>query len=70
MSIYIPVLGEERDGLCDCGAKATTELQCGWHNGDHGEPSGGQYVEVCKQCYEEYVQWAKDNGQCYRGGTR
>lgn len=54
MSIYIPCLNETRDGICGCGAPATTEVQCGWHNADHqGQPSGGQYEEICEACYSQ-----------------
>lgn len=62
MAVYIPCKGEERDGRCQCGKPAVTEVQCGWHNGEHGKPSGGQYDEVCQECYDELVAWAKEHG--------
>ncbi len=46
MAIYTP-------GLCGCGQPATTEIQCGWHNGPTAHQSGGQYEEMCEACYAE-----------------
>ena len=52
MSIYTPSCGESADGVCGCGAPATTEIQVGWHNPPHGNgPSGGQYQEMCEECF-------------------
>lgn len=52
MALYTPCLGETPDGKCSCGQPATTEVQAGWHNaGYQGAPFGGQYEEVCEECY-------------------
>jgi len=64
MSTYCPAKGEIRDGLCDCGRPATTEVQSGWHNGGDGEPSGGQYTEICEACFAADFQYSED-GQCH-----
>jgi hypothetical protein len=53
MATYCPATGGHPDGICDCGAPAATEIQCGWHNGRDGSPSGGQYEEMCAACYAE-----------------
>ena len=54
MSIYIPCRGEAADGVCGCGAPATTEIQVGWVNPPDGRgPGGGQYEEVCEACFAD-----------------
>lgn len=63
MAIYMPCLGEERDGRCHCGRPATTEVQVGWHNGEYGGPSGGQYDEICEECFASDY----DSTEAFRG---
>ena len=52
MSMYRSWLGERGDGLCACGQLATTEVQVGWHNADRTTRAGGQYDEICEDCFE------------------
>ncbi len=53
MAIYTPSRGQQRDGRCNCGEPATTEIQVGWHQPTTG-PGGGQYEEMCETCFAQH----------------
>lgn len=52
MAQYTECLGGAPDGLCGCGAPATTSIQTGWHNGPTASQSGPQQEELCEACYD------------------